>query len=189
MSVLFHIKNMVCDRCKMVVEDSFKKVGAHVVSTELGEIQTAENLSASQLENLAALLNGHGFELLDDRQSRIVEKIKNVVIELIHNPQHEHFKSNFSDYLSEKLNRDYSGLSTLFSAHEGTTIEQYIIRQKIERVKELLMYDEQSLSQIADELQYSSVGHLSNQFKKVTGLTPSQFKLSKDKNRQSLDRV
>lgn len=189
MSVLFHIKNMVCDRCKMVVEDSFKKVGAHVVSTELGEIQTTENLSSFQLEALDSLLNRHGFELLDDKQSRIVEKIKNVVIELIYNQQHDNFKSNFSDYLSQKLNRDYSGLSTLFSTHEGSTIEQYIIRQKIERVKELLMYDEQSLSQIADDLQYSSVAHLSNQFKKVTGLTPSQYKLSKAKNRQSLDRV
>ncbi len=189
MSILFYIKNMVCDRCKMVVEDLFKKVGAQVVNTELGEIQTAENLNPSQLEDLDILLKQHGFELLDNKQSRIVEKIKNVVIELIYNPQHEHFKSNFSDYLSEKLSRDYSGLSTLFSAHEGSTIEQYIIRQKIERVKELLMYDEQSLSQIADELQYSSVAHLSNQFKKVTGLTPSQFKQSAAKNRLPLDHV
>lgn len=180
---------MVCDRCKMVVEDSFKKVDAQVVSTELGEIQIAENLNPSQLEELDILLKQHGFELLDDRQSRLVEKIKNAVIELIHNLQPEHSKSNFSDYLSDKLNRDYSGLSTLFSVHEGSTIEQYIIRQKIERVKELLMYDELSLSQIADELQYSSVAHLSNQFKKVTGLTPSQFKRSSAKNRLSLDHV
>lgn len=189
MPVLFHIKNMVCDRCKMVVQDSFKKVGAQVVSTELGEIQIADNLNPSQLEALDILLKQHGFELLDDRQSRIVEKIKNAVIEMIHNLQPEHFKGNFSYYLSEKLNRDYSGLSTLFSVHEGITIEQYIIRQKIERVKELLMYDEQSLSQIADELQYSSVAHLSNQFKKVTGLTPTQFKQSSAKNRLSLDHV
>ncbi len=189
MSALFHIKNMVCDRCKMVVRESFEKTGAHVLRTELGEVETATPLEDSQLKTLHQLLQNNGFELLDDRQTRMVEKIKNEVIELIHQQRPQNFKGNFSAYLAEKLNRDYSGLSTLFSAQEGITIEQYIIRQKIERVKELLTYDEKTLSQIADDLQYSSVAHLSNQFKKVTGITPSQFKAADRKDRQSLDRI
>jgi AraC-like DNA-binding protein len=185
---IFHIKNMVCDRCKMVVKDTFEKAGARVVNIELGEVETAENLTPAQLQTVQRIFQEVGFELLDDKQSRITEKIKTLLVELIHG---EHFplKSNYSTYLSDKLHRDYSGLSALFSTHEGITIEQYIIRQKIERVKELLLYDELSLSQIADTLQYSSVAHLSNQFKKVTGFTPSQFKMASNKQRQPLDKV
>ncbi|MFN8343563.1 MAG: helix-turn-helix domain-containing protein [Spirosomataceae bacterium] len=185
---IFHIKNMVCDRCKMVVKDTFEKVGARVVNTELGEVETVDNLTPAQRQAVIHTFREVGFELLDDKQSRTTEKIKTLLVELIHG-KHPHLKSNYSTYLSEKLNRDYSGLSALFSAHEGITIEQYIIRQKIERVKELLLYDELSLSQIADALQYSSVAHLSNQFKKVTGLTPSQFKTASNKQRQPLDKI
>ncbi|WP_428663888.1 helix-turn-helix domain-containing protein [Runella sp.] len=188
MSTLFHIKNMVCDRCKLVVKDAFEKAGAKVQSIELGEVETIDPLSPQQLQTVQQTFSEVGFELLDDKQGRIVEKIKTLLVELIHG-EHPYLKSNYSDYLSEKLNRDYSGLSTLFSQHENSTIEQYIIRQKIERVKELLLYDEQSLSQIADSLQYSSVAHLSNQFKKVTGLTPSQYKVASAKDRRSLDKV
>jgi AraC family transcriptional regulator len=189
MSVLFHIKNMVCDRCKLVVKDSFEKAGAQVLHLTLGEVQIAQPLDIVPLNKLTTTLESLGFELLEDKQTRTVEKIKTLVIQLIYSNQLTKLKINLSDYLSEQLHRDYSGLSTLFSSHEGITIEQYMIRQKIERVKELLTYDQQSMSQIADDLQYSSVAHLSNQFKKVTGLTPSQYKASNAKNRLALDQV
>jgi AraC-like DNA-binding protein len=177
MSVLFHIKNMVCDRCKLVVKDSFEKAGAQVLHLTLGEVQIAQPLDIVPLNKLTTTLESLGFELLEDKQTRTVEKIKTLVIQLIYSNQLTKLKINLSDYLSEQLHRDYSGLSTLFSS------------QKIERVKELLTYDQQSMSQIADDLQYSSVAHLSNQFKKVTGLTPSQYKASNAKNRLALDQV
>lgn len=188
MSTVFHVKNMVCDRCKLVVKDIFEKAGMHAITVELGVVEIAETPTPEQLQIIQTMFSEVGFELIDDKQSRLVEKIKTLLVELIHSgyPQ---LKGNYSDYLSEKLNREYSGLSSLFSLHEGITIEQYIIRQKIERVKELLLYDELNLSQIADELHYSSAAHLSNQFKKVTGLTPGQYKLSSKKHRQSLDKV
>lgn len=189
MSTLFHIKNMVCDRCKHVVKTAFEKAGAQITRVALGEIETSSTLSSSQLKSLNETLHSFGFEILDDKASRTVEKIKTLLLELIHHQSIVSPKINYSDYLSEALHRDYSGLSSMFSSQEGITIEQYIIRQKIERVKELLMYDEQSLSQIADTLQYSSVAHLSTQFKKVTGLTPSQYKQSAVNQRQSLDLV
>ncbi len=188
MSVLFYVKNMVCDRCKLVVKDIFEKVGAQVLKVELGEIEIAQELHPEQLQTVQKMFSEVGFELIDNKQSRIVEKIKTLLVELIHGESLQ-VRMNYSDYLSEMLNRDYSGLSTLFSLHEGITIEQYIIRQKIERVKELLLYNELNLSQIADKLHYSSVAHLSNQFKKVTVLTPSQHKTSSLKLRQSLDKV
>lgn len=188
MSTVFYVKNMVCDRCKLVVKDIFEKAGTHVIKVELGVIEIAENPASEQLQSIRHMFAAVGFELIEDKQSRVVEKIKTLLVELIHS-DYSHLKGNYSDYLSEKLNREYSGLSTLFSLHEGIAIEQYIIRQKIERVKELLLYDELNLSQIADELHYSSVAHLSNQFKKVTGLTPGQYRLSSHKHRQSLDKV
>ena len=149
-------------------------------------MEVAEPVTSTQIKAVAARLQEYGFELLEDKRVRTVEKIKTTVLELIRTSSLD-LKVNFSNYLAEKLHRDYNGLSTLFSSLEGMTIEQYTIRQKIERAKELLAYDELSLSQIADELHYSSVAHLSNQFKKITGMTPSQFKQLAHKNRQPLD--
>ncbi|MEZ4904262.1 MAG: helix-turn-helix transcriptional regulator [Spirosomataceae bacterium] len=188
MSAIFQIKNMVCDRCKMVVQQSFQHTGFQVLRTDLGEVEVVDGFAPNQLNQLSDLLKGYGFELLKDRNDILIEKIKNAVIDLIQSRVYVP-KINYSAYLSEKLNQDYSGLSVLFSTHEGMTIEQYIIRQKIERVKELLRYDELSLSQIADELQYSSVAHLSGQFKKVTGITPSQFKQTTMLKRIPLDSI
>lgn len=189
MSAVFYIKNMVCDRCKMVVRESFERISTQVIRVDLGEVETTDPLTPTQISTLTRLLEQSGFELIDEKPRRIVEKIKTLLIDLIHYQSINDVKVNYSAYLSEQLHRDYSGLSTLFSSQEGITIEQYIIRQKIERVKELLTYDELSLSQIADELDYSSVAHLSNQFKKVTGQTPSQFKQARAKNRLPLDQV
>lgn len=186
--MVFYVKNMVCDRCNMVVSQLFSQATFQVQQVTLGEVTVSEPFMPAQVDAVAATLKEYGFELLEDKRLRVIEKIKTLVLELVRSSS-EGLKVNFSDYLAEKLHRDYNGLSTLFSAHEGITIEQYIIRQKIERVKELLAYDELSLSQIADNLHYSSVAHLSNQFKKVTGMTPSQYKLSANKNRQPLDQI
>jgi AraC-like DNA-binding protein len=184
--MVFYVKNMVCDRCKMVVRQLFSLANFQVQQVQLGEVEVAEPVTSTQIKAVAARLQEYGFELLEDKRVRTVEKIKTTVLELIRTSSLD-LKVNFSNYLAEKLHRDYNGLSTLFSSLEGMTIEQYTIRQKIERAKELLAYDELSLSQIADELHYSSVAHLSNQFKKITGMTPSQFKQLAHKNRQPLD--
>lgn len=184
--MVFYVKNMVCDRCKLVVGQVFSNAHFQVQQIQLGEVEVAAPVTATQIAEVTARLQEYGFELLEDKRVRTVEKIKTLVLALIRSSSLE-LKVNYSDYLAEQLNRDYNGLSTLFSSLEGITIEQYIIRQKIERVKELLTYDELNLSQIADELHYSSVAHLSNQFKKITGITPSQYKLSGHKNRQPLD--
>jgi AraC-like DNA-binding protein len=184
-----HIKNMVCHRCKMVVQAELEKQGLHPVSVNLGEVVIEEKqLSADQTRQLSAALTSVGFELMDDKRSRIIEQIKTIVIDLVHY-KNEWPQKKFSELISQNLHHDYSYLSNLFSEVEGITIEQYIINQKIEKVKELLMYDEQSLSQIALELGYSSTAHLSNQFKKLTGLTPSHFKKIGRQSRKSLDEV
>ena len=183
------IKNMVCARCERMVQLQLAEVGLMAKTVRLGEADIEGEPTPAQLEALRAALQTEGLELLDDRTSRLVGQVKNLVIQEIHHAPQKPEAMNFSDYLSKKAGYDYSHLSRLFSSVEGVTIEKFIIAQKIERVKELLMYDEQSLSQIADELQYSSVAHLSNQFKKVTGLTPSQFKQSAAKNRLPLDHV
>lgn len=183
-----HIKNMVCNRCKMVVQSELEKLGLTVLSVDLGEVIVEENLSNHQKNTLDKLLHTFGFELIDDKKSKIIESIKNAIIELIYN-QDCHLKTNLSDYLSSKLHQDYSGISTLFSQQESTTIEQFFILQKIERVKELLVYDELSLSEIADKLNYSSVAHLSKQFKKMTGLTPTYFKSLKVSKRKAIDHL
>ncbi len=180
---------MVCHRCKLVVKQTLEEVGLHPVDVQLGEVQVKEDLPAEQLRQVESSLRKLGFELLDDKRQKLVERIKTAIIELIHSQNDQLSRANHSDYIAEQLNRDYGYLSSLFSEVEGITIEKYIINQKIERVKELLMYDELSLSQIADLLHYSSVQHLSNQFKKVTGLTPSHFKNLKDNKRKSLDEV
>ena len=184
-----YIKNMVCHRCKMVVKTELEKLELHPVNIALGEVMIEEKqLSKEQLEQLAEALKAVGFELIDDRRSKLIEGIKTFIIDTIHYKE-EQPKKNYSELLSQHLHHDYSYLSNLFSEVEGITIEQYIINQKIEKVKELLLYDEQSLSQIALQLGYSSTAHLSSQFKKFTGLTPSRFKQTGVESRKSLDDV
>lgn len=170
-----YIKNMVSLRCKMMVKAELEKMKLKHAIVELGEVEIIENISAKKHQQLKAALLKSGLILMDDQRAILVEKIKNTIVELIHY-RDETPKTNFSDYLRERLNYDYNYLSKLFSEVKGTTIEHYIIAHKIERAKELLIYNELTLSEIADKLHYSSVAHLSNQFKKVTGLTPSFFK-------------
>ncbi|MDQ7960079.1 AraC family transcriptional regulator [Flavobacterium lindanitolerans] len=187
MDTLF-IKNMVCNRCIMVVQNELDKLDLDVKSIKLGEVVLGKELSAEQRMKLQEAFSPLGFEVIDDKKSRIIEKIKNTIIELVHHQENE-AKTNLSDVLSSKLNHDYNYLSNLFSEVEGTTIEKYFIAQKIEKVKELLVYDELSLSEIAFRMNYSSVAYLSNQFKKVTGLTPSHFKQIREEKRKPLDKV
>lgn len=183
-----YIKNMVCDRCIMVVQNELKKLDIQTENVTLGKVALKQELSDDQIKMLNENLLARGFEVIDDKKSQIIEGIKNVIIELVHYQDSE-TKNNLSDILSNKLQHDYNYLSNLFSEVESTTIEKYFIAQKIEKVKELLGYDELSLSEIADSLNYSSVAYLSNQFKKVTGLTPSQFKQIKEDKRTPLDEV
>jgi len=169
---------MVSLRCKMIVRAELERMGLHAIVVELGEVEISGELEAAQQDELRQALVKFGFELLEDKKSKLIEKIKNIVIEMVHYNE-EAPMLNFSAYLSEKLDYDYNYLSNLFSEVKGTTIEHYIISHKIERAKELIMYNELTLTEIAEKLHYSSVAHLSNQFKKVTGLTPSFFKKMK----------
>jgi AraC-like DNA-binding protein len=187
MSTLF-VKNMVCNRCIMVVQNELEKLGLDFTNIKLGEVTLAKDLNSDERNSLEGGLIPLGFEVIDDKKSRIIEKIKNIIIDLVHHQDND-TKSNLSDILSEKINHDYNYLSNLFSEVEGTTIEKYFIAQKIEKIKELLVYDELSLSEIAIRLNYSSVAYLSNQFKKVTGLTPSYFKQIREEKRKPLDKV
>ena len=177
---------MVCIRCKMVVKVELTKLGLHFISVDLGEAEVLENISAEQHDQIRIALLKSGLELMDDKKSVLIQKIKNVIIELVHYSE-EPLAINFSEFLSQKLNYDYTYLANLFSEVQGTTIEQFLIAHKIERVKELLVYDELNLTEIAYKMHYSSVAHLSAQFKKVTGLTPSHFKQLKHKRRSMLD--
>lgn len=186
--MLLHIKNMVCNRCKWVVKNELEKLGHNVMVMRLGEVELREDASPQQLEQIEQKLSEFGFELISDRSSQLIEQMKTTIIGLVQEPDKLE-KMNLSDYLSTTLHRDYSSLSKLFSEVEGITIEQYFILQKIERAKELLVYDELSLTQIAYDLGYSSVAHLSSQFKKVTGLTPSHFKQLRGDKRKPLDGV
>lgn len=179
---------MVCARCKMVVKSEFEKLGLPTISVELGEVELENEITEDQKEALLKNLQDLGFDLLDDKKSKTIEKIKNLIVDLVHHKNNE-LKINLSDYLVENLNQDYSTLSNLFSEIENTTIEKYFISQKIEKVKELLIYNELSLSEIADLLNYSNVAHLSNQFKKITGLTPTSFKQLKDKMRIQIENL
>jgi AraC-like DNA-binding protein len=181
-----YIKNMVCGRCKMAVKSELEKLGLHAVSIELGEVEIQENSIGTLKNELGKSLNLLGFELIDDKKSKTIEKIKNLLIDLVHHKNNK-LNINLSDYLSQNLLQDYNSLSTLFSEAESTTIEKYFINLKIEKIKELLMYDELTLSEITFQLNYSSIAHLSNQFKKVTGFAPSYFKLLKDKKRQQIE--
>jgi AraC-like DNA-binding protein len=179
---------MVCIRCKMVVKSELQKLGLHYIIVNLGEAEIMEEITPEQIANLRVDLKKSGLELMDDKKSILVEKIKTSIIELVHYTD-DQIRSNLSDYLSEKLNHDYTYLANLFSEVKGTTIENFYLTHKIEKVKELLVYDELSLTEIAWKMHYSSVSHLSNQFKKMTGLTPSHFKNLKHKRRQTLGNV
>ena len=183
-----HIKYMVSLRCKMIVKEELKKLGLHFLMVDLGEVEILEDLGTQEREQLKIALLKSGLELMDDKNAMLIEKIKNAIVEMVHYSD-ELYKTKFSVYLSQKLNYDYTYLANLFSETEGKTIEQFIILHKIERVKELIIYDELNLTEIAEKLHYSSVAHLSNQFKKITGLTPSFFKSLKHKKRNTLDNV
>jgi AraC-like DNA-binding protein len=181
-----YIKNMVCSRCKMMLRSELERAGLEFTSIELGEVELKTKPGIEQLKAFDDRLRMLGFELIDDKKSRIIEKVKTSIIELVHHSG-KYPKANLSGFISSQLHYDYTYLSNLFSEVEGTTIEKYFIAQRIEKVKELLIYDELSLSEIADRLNYSSVAYLSGQFKKITGLTPSFYKSLKEHKRKNIE--
>lgn len=183
-----HIKNMVSDRCKVLVKSALEKLKIHYILTGLGEVETMETLSAEQLGYLNNELRKSGLGLIDDHKSILIEKIKNTIIELIHYSEKQ-LKTNFSDYLSEKLNYNYTYMANVFSENQGISIERFLLSHRIEKVKELLVYGEMNITEIADKLHFSSTAHLSNQFKKMTGLTPSSYKNLRLKRRTPLENV
>jgi AraC-like DNA-binding protein len=183
-----YIKYMVSIRCKMMVKEALKKMGLHFIVVDLGEVEIMENLTEQQRHELKTTLLKSGLELMDDKKAMLIERIKNVIIEMVHYAD-ELIKVNSSDYLSEKLNYDYTYMANLFSEVQGTTIEQFIISHKVERIKELIIYGESNITEIAHLMNYSSVAHLSSQFKKVTGLSPSHFKQLKDKRRSPIEEI
>ena len=178
---------MVSTRCKMLVKEELNKLGLHFI-VDMGVVDIMEDISAEQREEIRVALLKSGLELMEDKKSVLIEKIKAVIIEMIHHSD-EQVKVNFSSYLSEKMGYDYTYLANLFSEIQGITIEKFIISHKIERVKELIIYDEMTLTEIAWQMHYSSVAHLSNQFKKSTGLTPSHFKNLKIKRRNPIEEI
>lgn len=186
--MILNIKYMVSLRCKMMVQEELKKLGLHYVFVDLGVVDVLEDLTMEQRNELKENLLKSGLELLDDKKAILIEKIKNVIIEMIHHSE-EVPKVNFSDYIADKLQYDYTYLSNIFSEVQGMTIQQFIIIHKIERVKELILYNEMNLSEISHKLHYSSVAHLSNQFKKVTGLSPSFYKEMKHKRKDNLENM
>jgi AraC-like DNA-binding protein len=179
---------MVSNRCKLLVKEELKKMGLNFVVVDLGEVEIMEKLDGTELEHLRHVLKESGLEIIDDKKSMLIEKVKNVITEMIHHSDGP-LKLNYSDYLSQKLDYDYTYLSNLFSEMKGITIQQYIIIHKIERVKELLMYEDLNLTEISYLMQYSSVAHLSNQFKKITGLSPSKFMQLRNKKRNNIEEV
>jgi AraC family transcriptional regulator len=185
---LVHIKNMVCPRCIDSVREIFSDLNIETMQVALGEVTTTSSISADKKQALKLKLSARGFELLEDKNSKIIAQIKAIVVEQIHYNK-EPLTINFSTLLSDKLNQDYTSLSKLFSSLEGFTVEKYILKQKIEKVKELIIYNELNLSEIAFHLNYSSVAHLSSQFKKETGMTPSTFKKLKNRDRKTLDSI
>lgn len=186
--MVLHIKNMVCRRCKMAIERELLRVGLQPINIHLGVAEIQEKNIDSVKNTLSENLKSLGFELIEDRNKQTVEQIKNLIIKLIHQDNGA-LDSTLSTYLSQQILQEYSSLSNLFSIEEGITIEQYYIRQKVEKVKELLSYDKLTLKEIAFQLQYSSVAHLSNQFKKTTGMTPTEFKKSKHLGRKELENI
>lgn len=183
-----YIKYMVSLRCKMVVRDELQNLGLNMVSVDLGMVEISGEMTPAQREQLSVNLLRSGLELLDDKRAILIDKIKNVIIEMVHYAD-ELPNTNYSEYLSEKLGYDYTYLSNMFSEVKGITIQQFIILHKIEKVKELLLYDELTLTEISYKLQYSSVAHLSNQFKKITGLSPSFYKQLKQKRKNNLENL
>lgn len=183
-----HIKNMVCNRCKMVVKAELEKLGFNPVSVELGTVSIKENISPDDKIKISNQLKSFGFELLEDKKTQIAEQIKTSIINLVHYSK-EPLKINLSAYLSEQINLEYPQLSSIFSEVENQTIEKYFIAQKIEKAKEMLTYGELTLSEIAYQLNYSSVAHLSAQFKKVSALTPSAYKAETSDKRKTLDEI
>jgi AraC-like DNA-binding protein len=179
---------MVSNRCKLAVREELKKLGLHFIVVDLGEVEIMETISADKRERLRSGLLACGLELMDDKKAILIEKIKNIIIEMVHHSE-EVIKVNFSDYLAEKLDHNYTYLANLFSEVQGTTIEQFIISHKIERIKELMIYDELNFTEIAWKMNYSSVSHLSSQFKKITGLSPSHFKKLKNIRRNSIEDI
>lgn len=183
-----NVKNMVCNRCVMAVSQIFKQAGIEVENVQLGKVETTEEVDADKLDQVNKRLKSLGFEIINDSKRKIIEKIKTITIDYVYHQKGEN-KINFSEYLTDRLNLDYPYLSTLFSSVEGATIEKNLINLKIERVKELLVYDEKTLSEIAWEMGYNSVAYLSGQFKKITGFTPSHFKKLREQKRKSIDNV
>ena len=179
---------MVCIRCQLVVKSELEKLGLPYIDVKIGEADLIGDIHPTQLELLDVALQKSGLELMDDKKSILVEKIKNTIIDLVHYTD-DQIKVNLSDFLSEQLNHNYTYLANLFSEVKGITIEQFYLKHKIERVKELIVYDELNLKEIACKMHYSSVAHLSNQFKKITGLTPSHFKMLKAKRRNTLENI
>jgi AraC-like DNA-binding protein len=179
---------MVSLRCKMIVKDELKKLGLQYVIVDLGMVEIFEDITTEQRENLKKSLLNSGLELLDDHKAILIERIKNTIVEMIHYAE-ELPKVNYSDYISEKLGYDYTYLANTFSEVKGITIQQFIIIHKIEKVKELLLYDELNLTEISYRLHYSSVAHLSNQFKKITGLSPSFYKQMQQKRKENLENL
>lgn len=179
---------MVSNRCKMTVKEELKKLGLHFIVVDLGEVEIMENMTMEQKEKLKIGLMNSGLELIDNKRSVLIGKIKNVIIEMVHHSE-DYIKINFSVFLSDKLNHDYTYLANLFSEVQGTTIEHFIIYHKIERIKELILYNELNITEIANKMNYSSVSHLSNQFKKVTGLSPSHFKKLQVKKRFPIEDI
>ncbi len=183
-----YIKYMVSTRCKMAVKEVLREMGLHFIVVDLGEVDIMEELTGDQQDELKAGLLGIGLELMEDKKAILIEKIKNIITEMIH-ASGELPKMNYSDYISEKLDYDYTYLSNIFSEVKGITIQQFIIIHKVERIKELIIYDELNITEIAWKMGYSSVAHLSNQFKKVTGLSPSHFKQLKSKRRSPIETI
>ncbi|MFR1815658.1 helix-turn-helix domain-containing protein [Dysgonomonas capnocytophagoides] len=188
MGIKLYVKYMVSRRCKMYVIEELKKLGLHYISVNLGEINIVENISEQQREHIQIALSKAGLELIDDKKSILIEQIKTIIINLVHYSDEE-IKTNLSDYLCDKLGYNYTYLASLFSEAEGCTIEHFMIVHKIEKVKELIIYDELNLTEIAFKLHYSSSAHLSNQFKKITGLTPTFFKNLKQKRRKNIENL
>jgi len=183
-----YIKYMVSDRCKVAVRDALKNLGLHFVMVDLGVVEIMENITPEKRALLQMGLSKAGLELMEDKKAILIEKIKNAIIQMVHHTD-EIIKVNFSDYLSEKLNHNYTYLANLFSEVQGITIEHFIISHKIERIKELIIYDELNITEIAWKMGYSSVAHLSGQFKKSTGLSPSHFKQLKVKRRNPIEEI